>query len=259
MADVRIGFFSFTEITDPTEHRSYNEWHQLDHMPEQYSLAGLVFGQRWVSTPACRRARAYDDPSLAPIHYMTLYLMGEPVDTTLEEFRALGQRLHAEGRFHEHRRARLSGPFVVTGMSAAPRVLVSPPAIPFRPNRGVYVVVHDRTGSGDAGIPGPGRGPGTTPSAADGGDAQPAASLLETEGVAGTWTFATHGRFDDHGWRPGDKTITVAYLDVEPLTVAPRLGDLVRAGALGSHSATLFAGPFETVTPWCWDWFDDEP
>ena len=34
------GFFSFTEVTDPAEHRSYNEWHQLDHLPEQFPLAG---------------------------------------------------------------------------------------------------------------------------------------------------------------------------------------------------------------------------
>ncbi len=58
MPKVTLGFFSFTEITDPGEHRSYNAWHQLDHMPEQYPLAGVVAGQRWVSTPACRAARA---------------------------------------------------------------------------------------------------------------------------------------------------------------------------------------------------------
>jgi hypothetical protein len=60
MNKVKVGFFSFTEITDPSEHRSYNEWHQLDHMPEQYPLPGMAFGQRWVSTPACRAARAVD-------------------------------------------------------------------------------------------------------------------------------------------------------------------------------------------------------
>ena len=54
---VKVGFFSFTEITDPTEHHSYNEWHMLDHMPEQYPLDGIAYGQRWVSTPACRAAR----------------------------------------------------------------------------------------------------------------------------------------------------------------------------------------------------------
>jgi len=32
----------------------------------------------------------------------------------------------------------------------------------------------------------------------------------------------------------------------------------VRAEAGGGHGTTLFAGPLETVTPWRWDWFDDE-
>ena len=49
-----IGFFSFTEVTDPGAHRAYNEWHQFDHLPEQFSIDGIVFGQRWVYTPACR-------------------------------------------------------------------------------------------------------------------------------------------------------------------------------------------------------------
>ena len=61
MNKVRIGFFSFTEITDPTKHRAYNEWHQLDHMPEQFPIRGVAYGQRWVSTPACRDARAVDE------------------------------------------------------------------------------------------------------------------------------------------------------------------------------------------------------
>jgi len=52
MNKVRLGFFSFTEITDPGEHHSYNEWHQLDHMPEQFPLDGIAYGQRWVSTPS---------------------------------------------------------------------------------------------------------------------------------------------------------------------------------------------------------------
>ena len=58
MNKVKAGFFSFTEVTDPKEHRAYNEWHQLDHLPEQFPLRGIAFGQRWVSTPACAAARA---------------------------------------------------------------------------------------------------------------------------------------------------------------------------------------------------------
>src|SRR5262249_34488518 len=108
---IRVGFFSFTEITDPGEHRSYNKWHQLDHMPEQCAVEGIAFGQRWVSTPACRAARAVSESPLDAIHYMTLYLMTEPVDRTLREFMELGRDLHAANRFHLARAARLSGRF----------------------------------------------------------------------------------------------------------------------------------------------------
>jgi len=249
MGKVRIGFFSFTEVTDPAEHRSYNEWHQLDHMPEQYPIPGVVFGQRWVSTPDCRRARAVAADALAPIHYMTLYLMGEPLDATLQEFRHLGRRLHTEGRFHQHRRSRLSGPFAVTGMVAARRVLVSAEAVPYRPNLGVYVVVRERAGAGAA-VDG-----GDTGGAPD-EDARLASALVAVAGVAGVWTFATSAEFDHHGWHPGDKTVTVCYLDAEPLAVAARLDEEVRRES-GFGRQTLFCGPLQTITPWRWDWFDD--
>jgi len=186
---VRVGFFSFTEITDPNEHHSYNEWHQLDHMPEQFPLDGVAFGQRWVSTPACRAARAVSGPLLDPIHYVTLYLMTDPVDRTLREFMQLGRDLHEAGRFHLHRRALLSGPFAFTKAAAASRVLISAEAVPYRPNRGVRVVVQDAEGD---------------------------APVLDAEcavpGVAGAWMFA------DERYR-----ITVSWLDDEPLDVVTRV------------------------------------
>jgi hypothetical protein len=215
---VKIGFFSFTEITDPREHRSYNEWHQLDHMPEQFPLPGVAYGQRWVSTPACRARRAVSRPPLDPIHYVTLYLMTEPVEQTLQEFRALGARLHDLGRFHRHRKARLSGPFPLVRTAAAARVLVSAAAVPFRPHRGIYVTV--------AG------GPRAT---------LPVDEWCDRPGVAGAWAFGD-----------GARTITVAWLDEEPLAVADRLAPV-------SPGGLVLAGPFETITPWEWDWFDDRP
>jgi hypothetical protein len=52
-----LGFFSFTEITDPSAHRAYNEWHQFDHLPEQFTIERITFGQRWVCSPRCVEAR----------------------------------------------------------------------------------------------------------------------------------------------------------------------------------------------------------
>src|SRR5579862_1990404 len=105
MRDVVVGFFSFTEITDPTQHRQYNEWHQLDHLPEQYTIEGIVHGERWVATPRCREARLVSDPDLDDADYVTLYLMTEPVEATLAAFADLAKTLHAADRFFGPRRA----------------------------------------------------------------------------------------------------------------------------------------------------------
>ena len=48
---VVAGFFSFTEV-EAGAHRSYNEWHLFDHLPEQFVLPGIAGGWRWVRTPA---------------------------------------------------------------------------------------------------------------------------------------------------------------------------------------------------------------
>ena len=182
---VAVGFFSFTEVTDPAEHHAYNEWHQLDHMPEQFPLPGIVYGQRWVSTPACRAARAASGPLLDPIHYVTLYLMAEPIDATLRDFYSLGKYLHEVDRFHLHRKAHLSGPFAVETTAAAPRVLVSAAAVPYRPHRGVYVTV---------------------------GDTRDVATLCATDGVAGAWAFADADRRITVAWIDGDVAATGAAL-----------------------------------------------
>ncbi len=242
--DVEIGFFSFSEVTDPSEHHAYNEWHQLDHLPEQYRLPGVVMGQRWVCTPACKAARPFDSEQLAPAQYVTLYLMSAPVEKTLEEFRALGSALHEEGRFHMHRRSCLSGPFALIGERAAERALVSARVLPFRPNLGVYVIVEsltpdfaDATGEGAA------------------GDATVAARLCAEPGVAGIWRFVALRGFERLGFDPGDRRVTVCYLDEPPLTVADGLGEAVRE-IWGGRPAPEHAGPFETITPWSWGWFD---
>jgi hypothetical protein len=232
MNKVRLGFFSFTEITDPGEHHSYNEWHQLDHMPEQFPLDGIAYGQRWVSTPACRAARAVSEPPLDPIHYMTLYLMTEPVERTLAEFRQLGRDLRAVGRFHLHRRAQLSGPFPLRDAAVASRVLISAEAVPYRPNLGVYVEVEELDGGDDAG-------------GAERIRTVHLPALCAQPGVAGAWSFADELR-----------RVTVTWLDARPLDMNDRLAPIVASRRERSGSRTVFAGSFETITPWQWTWFD---
>jgi hypothetical protein len=245
MQKVKVGFFSFTEITDPREHRSYNEWHMLDHMPEQFPLDGVVHGQRWVSTAACTAARAVNDAPFDAVHYVTLYLMADPLDRTLREFFELGAQLHALGRFHQHRQSHFAGPLRFLEGVAAPRVLVSAEALPYRPHRGVYVIVEqpqDRA-QVDEYV----RWLHT--------DHHPA--LLDVPGVAGLWTFTTTNEFAAHPWKNAPHRITVCWLDDDPLAVALRLDDVDAARRRRDDvSKTVLAGPWETIQPFQWNWFD---
>jgi hypothetical protein len=236
---VVAGFVSFTEVPDG-EHRSYNEWHMLDHMPEQYPIPGIVHGQRWVVSPRCAAARLVAEPPLAAAHYMTLYLLAEPLAHTLRHFVEVGRRLADAGRFHRGRRAHLSGPLRIAGQWASPRVLVTELAVPYRPNRGLFVVVERH------------RAPVRTEPA---GAVVPA--LVELDGVAGIWVFSSDPTVGELAHAGGAWRVAVAYLDDDPVTVAQRAGDRLLAGLACPDGAVALAGPMETIRPWEWGWFDD--
>jgi hypothetical protein len=72
-------------------------------------------------------------------------------------------------------------------------------------------------------------------------------ALCAQPGVAGSWSFA-----DD------ERRITVSWLDAPPLEAHERLAGVVEARRAGSPHRTVFAGPFESITPWEWEWFDAE-
>ena len=148
------------------------------------------------------------------------YLIGEPVQETHDAFFALGRRLAEAGRF-PHQRPSLELDFVaLVRASVAPAALVSADVVPFRPHRGVYLIAettdvgHDQT-------------------------------LLEVQGVAGVWTYASTDAWTLHPRCEREpRCITVAYVDgdvdataaaIEPL-VEPRRasGDVRFAGALRS-------------------------
>jgi len=227
---VKLGFFSFTEITANGDHRAYNEWHQLDHLPEQLPIPGIAHGQRWVCTPACAAVRAVAAGDLASTHYLTCYLMTEPLEETLTLFFDLADYLHEVGRFYKHRRSHLSGPLEVIETHAARRVDVSPEAVPYRPNRGIYAVVEED--------------PAGPPTVA-------AADLLGIDGVAGVWVFETTERVPAGRWTKGERRITLCYLDGDPLATSAAMPAALTSGA-------AYAGPLQTVRPWEWDWFDGE-
>lgn len=237
---VKVGFFSFTEVLEG-RHREYNEWHLFDHMPENFKLEGLQWGQRWVATPELIERRLFSTDDLARTQYVTLYLITEPVARALDDFYALGRTLYTEGRFFKARKSHLSGPFSLVKTYAAPTMPVDADAIPYRPNRGIFVTVQ-------------GQADDASEAALDEArrwyDEVHIPDLLAVRGVAGCWWFE-----DSDG-----RTVRVYWLDEEPSVFlddlkakTPEMSmiDLTKA------YRTLIVGAYQSI-PWDskFDWFD---
>lgn len=246
---VVAGFFSFTEV-EAGAHRAYNEWHLFDHLPEQFVLAGIAGGWRWVCPPTLAE-RSVATPPLDLTHYVTLYLLAEPLTQTLAEFQAHGMALAGAGRFHQQRTSHLAGPLLVESQCAAPRVHIAPAAVPFRPGTGLHVrVTPERPSAGTASQAAAGS------SAAS--DALPEA-VLDVPGVAGVWTFAgappaAPGPFGDAlaGLR-----VTCTWLDGDPVEVDAAIAAACPPPPVSESGAPGFVGTLATIDPHGpFDWFD---
>ncbi len=241
---VAAGYFSLSGRSPTGEDRAYLEWHQLDHMPEQYQIPGMVLGQRWVSTPACRSSRAASVGRWDLAEHVVCYLMGDPVDETVDQFLALGRRLADMGRFPLHLPSQYRGGLCLLATYATPRVLVGPEVVPFRPNRGLYLVAEEA-----ANDPAPWQA--YLLRLRD--DVLPA--LVRVRGVAGAWAFATSPTFRRPNFSPGDYHFTAFYLDDEPADVASRLEPVLREAWAGQPTRALLAAPFESLVHWDWERF----
>lgn len=249
-----LAFFSLAHLEDPRQHQAYNEWHQLDHRPENLALPGVAWGERWVQSPDCVTERTECAATLGPFEYLNMYWLREPVDVNRRAWSQLAER-----SFHWGRRADLElcqRPMMdfflpITGR-VADRVLVSPTALPIRPNRGVYVEI---TRWADGRSLDALRHFAWT-------DQVLLSELVARPGVAGAWTFASESTFVAHldleGGAPVPSTrVTLAYLDADPIAVfdawSPGPG---RSSAEPAGCETLYAGVLRSITPWQWDWFD---
>jgi hypothetical protein len=243
MNRVKAGFFSLSHHGATGDDRDYLDWHQLDHMPEQYQLPGLVLGQRWASTRACRAARAAEAGDWSLVEHVVLYLMGNPLDETIDEFLRLGRHLAELGRFSVSLPSHYRGALRLLEAHAASRALISSEVVPFRPHQGVELIVEelDEDASQDAFLqrmhvdvlPG----------------------LASVDGVAGAWSFGTTPSIRRPMFTDGRYRMTVCYLDDEPAVVGERLGPVIEQAWEDAPSRLVLAAPYESMMIWDWSRF----
>ncbi|HVV35432.1 MAG TPA: hypothetical protein VHC63_02430 [Acidimicrobiales bacterium] len=209
-ASVRLCVLSLSERSPDGDDAAYLAWHSLDHLPEQYSMRSLVLGQRWVSTPECRSARATGDGSLDAADHVVQYLFADK--GSLERFFTLGAELREAGRMP----LRLP-PVELAGyaFAGATSAVVRPEVLPFRPNRGAYLIVSD----------------------------EPVA-VPALDGVAGVWRYIG-ARFHERLVDTTGRHLTVCYLDGDPVAVGAALSDALT-------QPVRFAAPFVSLTPFDW-------
>ncbi|MDA2972582.1 MAG: hypothetical protein O3C62_08950 [Actinomycetota bacterium] len=260
-------FFSFSAMADPTMHQAYSEWHQLDHLPENRALDGVIFGERWVRTPRCVELSASTSneipeppggisglaPDFGPqsAQYMTMYWFAEPVEDTVANWNDLAAR-----SFHWGRRPEIGwtdrwmGFFVPVKGYVNPRVLVGPQALPFRPHTGIAVVVTRVEGTNRE-----------LNELFSWHDVISIPQAVRLEGVAGCWTFASLAHFaGNHGNEQPYEAIRIQvyFLDGEVESTLEELRSLpVDEPANRPRLETVVLdSPFLPITPWHWNWFD---
>jgi hypothetical protein len=234
---VAAGFFSLTPPAPPDDDGSYLRWHLLDHMPEQYQLPGIVHGMRWIADGDLPNRRIAAEPPLADVGNIVNYLFGEPVQQTYDDFMTLGRRLGEVGRFPQARPSLQLRLLALLKWYAAPRALISAEVVPFRPHRGVVVIVEQPAGDIATWL--------------DWLHREHYPELLAVDGVAGAWMYGTTDTWTVLPTCQGDpQYTTVVYLDADPVATAAALSPLIERRWASGAARPLFAGPLRTMMQW---------
>jgi hypothetical protein len=253
-------FFSFIGLDDISKHHEYNAWHQLDHLPENFALDEVFWGDRWVRSPDCVRLSTGLNRDLVDADYVVMYWLNDPPAESNSQWLSLAERAIHWGRRPElawTRRLPL-GFFQLGHGFAAPRVLVSPEVIPLRPHRGVHLSLTRVLAP-------------QSPQAVElfrWYDQVHIPRLLQFPGVAGAWTFysslmpASLGLSSEGSETGGELQLRILYFDEDPVTAVTRIESDFQsiAGPPSEHEGieeVLVSGPLRTIRPWEWDWFDE--
>lgn len=248
--DPHLNFFSFGSVPDREERRAYNRWHQLDHLPENRALPGVIWGDRWALTADCREVAAGPWQEL---DFMAMYWFAEPADTAVDAWTQLGEDSFQWGRgpLIPGVRRELLAFFKPVKSYASQQAIVAPKVLPMRPHTGVHVTVTEFAEPHSADV--------HTRHTHEDQTVIPA--LLDIDGVLGGWTFSySHAQrhaslpFDESAERgTGAMRIRLLFLEGDPLAATQAIQRVDAAHPAPAVGELLLSSPLRTIIPWQ-DW-----
>jgi hypothetical protein len=224
--DVRTIFLSMSAREPTGRDADYLAWHSLDHRPEQHRIAGLRQSIRLVSTPACRVARLVSSEQFDAVDHVMTYFFA--ADAAFDRFRTLSTALNGL-----RRPFRLPSVFAAyfqfAGKMASPKAIVGADVLPWRPARGVYILIER--------------------------NAQSPAGLVNVDGVAGVWWHRGGpspevGHSDNTGMQ-----VSYCFMDEDPIDTAQQLRVPLEKRWANGEGVPLFAAPFHVLVPFEWNRF----
>lgn len=138
--------------TPPTNVAAWNRWYDLEHLPPNVALDGIMSGRRYAAPPALQAARRPRPPMVGFADgqgmFLTIYtLCGDPV-SVIGEMTTYRDRLVAEGRMDGagDRTVRMGDAMTLTSAVGAPELRAEPGEVLFLAHSGVRTVL--RRGDG---------------------------------------------------------------------------------------------------------------
>lgn len=257
-------YLGTARIPDRSAHAVYNDWHQLDHLPENLALDGVRWGERWVRTPACVDASLVAEEEWSEFDYLTNYWFRDPITESVDAWTGLADESFHWGRRPDigiTERSFLSFFRPVWGI-ASPRVAIGASVLPIRPNKGLYLTVSQLA-------PTAGAERGALERRFEWYRTVGFPAMIERPGVAGVWALTSAHDLAPDSWAAQESSTAgsmplvrahIHYLDTDPVGFAEGVtADQVLAPGTGDDEGIerlVFAGPLEAITPYQWNWFD---
>jgi hypothetical protein len=124
----------------------WNRWYDLEHIPPNVWLQGVMLGRRYVSPPDLHDLRVVDPESAFAGQrgtFLTIYTLCEPAAATVAQMSTLRDKLYAEDRMRfppEKKVVRDGDAMEMVSATSAPDLKLPAEEVPFLGHTGLLVV-----------------------------------------------------------------------------------------------------------------------